>query len=151
MTEVTLAWFLYYEAVNGDRRSQTWVTMSTIPGIGRRAHRIRQRRSGDDAARSRRRSFRVERSPVRHQASACAARARFTRDPPCDFAGAEKTLRLEAGTEPSELYPLADQVHEPDEMAASVSSGSFLTAGMVVCPCSMRTLAAIATGKLIRC
>ena len=61
--------------------------------------------------------------------------------------GAEKTLRLEAGTEPSELYPLADHVHEPDEMAASVSSGSFLTDGMVVCPCSMRTLAAIATGN----
>lgn len=61
--------------------------------------------------------------------------------------GAEKTLRLEAGMELCELYPLADHVHEPGEMAASISSGSFLTAGMVVCPCSMRTLAAIATGN----
>ena len=61
--------------------------------------------------------------------------------------GAEKTLRLEAGTEPSQLYPLADHVHERDEMAASFSSGSFITDGMVVCPCSMRTLAAIATGN----
>ena len=61
--------------------------------------------------------------------------------------GAEKTVRLETATEPSELYPLADHVHEPDEMAASISSGSFLTDGMVVCPCSIRTLAAIATGN----
>jgi polyprenyl P-hydroxybenzoate/phenylacrylic acid decarboxylase-like protein len=61
--------------------------------------------------------------------------------------GAEKTLRLEVGIEPSELYPLADHVHEPDEMAASISSGSFLTDGMVICPCSMRSLAAVATGN----
>jgi polyprenyl P-hydroxybenzoate/phenylacrylic acid decarboxylase-like protein len=61
--------------------------------------------------------------------------------------GAERTLRLEAAMEPSELYPLADHVHEPEQMGASIASGSFLTAGMVVCPCSMRTLAAIATGN----
>lgn len=61
--------------------------------------------------------------------------------------GAEKTLRLEAGLQPSDLRGLADYVHEPDDMAAPVSSGSFRTAAMVVCPCSMRTLAAIASGN----
>lgn len=42
---------------------------------------------------------------------------------------------------------LADYVHRPDDLGASISSGSFLTAGMVVVPCSMRTLAAIASGN----
>lgn len=61
--------------------------------------------------------------------------------------GAEETLRIDAGVEASELYPLADHVHEPDDMAAAIASGSFLTDGMVVCPCSTRSLAAIATGN----
>ncbi|MEZ5290003.1 MAG: UbiX family flavin prenyltransferase [Vicinamibacterales bacterium] len=42
---------------------------------------------------------------------------------------------------------LADQVHGVDDFGASISSGSFLTRGMVVAPCSMRTLAAISTGS----
>jgi 4-hydroxy-3-polyprenylbenzoate decarboxylase len=42
---------------------------------------------------------------------------------------------------------LATVVHSPDDFGASISSGSFLTRGMVVAPCSMRTLAAIATGN----
>ena len=37
-------------------------------------------------------------------------------------------------------------VHDPGDLAASISSGSFLTMGMVVVPCSMHTLAAIAHG-----
>lgn len=41
---------------------------------------------------------------------------------------------------------LATEVHSPDDFGASISSGSFLTRGMVVAPCSMRTLAAISTG-----
>lgn len=41
---------------------------------------------------------------------------------------------------------LADVVHEPRNLAASIASGSFLTRGMVVAPCSMRTLASVATG-----
>jgi polyprenyl P-hydroxybenzoate/phenylacrylic acid decarboxylase-like protein len=61
--------------------------------------------------------------------------------------GAEKTLWLEAGIKPSDLYPLADHVHDRDDMAASISSGSFRTDGMAICPCSMRTLAAISTGN----
>ena len=42
---------------------------------------------------------------------------------------------------------LATEVHSPDDFGASISSGSFLTRGMVVAPCSMRTLAAISTGS----
>jgi polyprenyl P-hydroxybenzoate/phenylacrylic acid decarboxylase-like protein len=60
--------------------------------------------------------------------------------------GADATIRLEAEMEPQEVCALADQIYDPSNMAASISSGSFQTAGMVVCPCSMRTLAAIATG-----
>ena len=41
---------------------------------------------------------------------------------------------------------LADVVHQPGNLAASIASGSFLTRGMVVAPCSMRTLASVATG-----
>jgi flavin prenyltransferase len=42
---------------------------------------------------------------------------------------------------------LATAVHPVDDLGAAISSGSFLTSGMVVAPCSMRTLAAISTGS----
>ena len=41
---------------------------------------------------------------------------------------------------------LADVVHNPRDIGASVASGSFVTDGMVVAPCSMKTLASIALG-----
>lgn len=44
------------------------------------------------------------------------------------------------------LESLADHVHKPSDIGAAISSGSFLTMGMIVAPCSMRTLAEIATG-----
>lgn len=61
--------------------------------------------------------------------------------------GARRSLRLEAGADPDQVAKLADVVHDPRDLAATVSSGSFLTEGMVVMPCSMRSLAAIATGN----
>ena len=42
---------------------------------------------------------------------------------------------------------LATEVHSPEDLGASISSGSFVTRGMVVAPCSMRTLAAVSTGS----
>ena len=56
------------------------------------------------------------------------------------------TIELEAGLDPAEVAQLADVVYDPRDVAASISSGSFITLGMVVAPCSMKTLAAIAHG-----
>ncbi len=46
----------------------------------------------------------------------------------------------------SELRALADVVHAAGDLAAPLSSGSFRTLGMIVAPCSVKTLAEIATG-----
>jgi polyprenyl P-hydroxybenzoate/phenylacrylic acid decarboxylase-like protein len=51
---------------------------------------------------------------------------------------------LDAGVD--DVMALADVTYEPGDFAAAVSSGSFKTAGMVIMPCSMRTLASIASG-----
>jgi polyprenyl P-hydroxybenzoate/phenylacrylic acid decarboxylase-like protein len=59
---------------------------------------------------------------------------------------AHRTIELETNLSASDVEQLADVVYRSDDFAASVSSGSFITAGMVVAPCSMGTLAAIAHG-----
>ena len=61
-------------------------------------------------------------------------------------ASAHRTIEVETSLTAADVEALADVVHAPGDFAASVSSGSFLTAGMVVAPCSMGTLAAIAHG-----
>jgi polyprenyl P-hydroxybenzoate/phenylacrylic acid decarboxylase-like protein len=61
--------------------------------------------------------------------------------------GARLSIKHELDIDPDAIAELADVVHDPRNLAASVSSGSFPTLGMVVMPCSMRTLAAIATGN----
>lgn len=45
-----------------------------------------------------------------------------------------------------DVHPLADVVHSVRDVGASIASGSFSTAGMIVAPCSMKTLASIAHG-----
>ena len=59
---------------------------------------------------------------------------------------AQRTLELEVGTTGAAVRELADVVYDPGDYAAAVSSGSFRTMGMVVAPCSMSTLGAIASG-----
>jgi flavin prenyltransferase len=58
--------------------------------------------------------------------------------------GAEITMQLEAGLSAAAVKELADVVHDPGNLAASISSGSFRVMGMVVIPCSMKSLAQIA-------
>lgn len=59
---------------------------------------------------------------------------------------AERTLAEEVGPSAFErLERFAARRHANDDIAASIASGSFRTAGMIVAPCSIRTLSAIAT------
>jgi flavin prenyltransferase len=58
--------------------------------------------------------------------------------------GAELTLRLETEKSPADVKALAEIVHNPRNLAASISSGSFPVFGMAVVPCSMKSLAQIA-------
>jgi 4-hydroxy-3-polyprenylbenzoate decarboxylase len=59
---------------------------------------------------------------------------------------AQVTLASETDLRPEDVTRLADIVHPANDVAATISSGSFRTMGMVVAPCSMRSLAEIATG-----
>ena len=59
---------------------------------------------------------------------------------------AEVTLALETDMKPADLRDLAEFVHGIGDMAAPISSGSFQTLGMIVAPCSVRSMAEIATG-----
>ncbi|MEQ9463759.1 MAG: UbiX family flavin prenyltransferase [Haliea sp.] len=59
---------------------------------------------------------------------------------------AELTLHYEMDLSSDEVKALATKVHPIRNVGASIASGSFRTAGMLVAPCSIRSMAEIATG-----
>ena len=67
---------------------------------------------------------------------------------------AKRTIGLETGWKVEDVEALASRVHDFTNIGSSIASGSFKTRGMVVIPCSMKTLSAIAysfnTNLLIR-
>ena len=60
--------------------------------------------------------------------------------------GAAKNFECETKLNIEDVKALADVVHDNKNMAASISSGSFKTDGMIIMPCSMKTVAGIASG-----
>ncbi len=59
---------------------------------------------------------------------------------------AARTLACETSLRLEDLTALASFTYDPRDMAASIASGSFYTDGMIVMPCSMKTLAGIVSG-----
>ncbi len=59
-------------------------------------------------------------------------------------ASARRTIELETEMSAGDFESLADVSHRDDDLAAAVSSGSFVTDGMLVIPCSMKSASAIA-------
>ncbi len=59
---------------------------------------------------------------------------------------AEMTLLYETDFKPKDVRALADHYHAMPNVGASISSGSFRTMGMIIVPCSVRTMGEIASG-----
>jgi 4-hydroxy-3-polyprenylbenzoate decarboxylase len=59
---------------------------------------------------------------------------------------AEMTLALETDLKPADLRARAEFAHAIGDMAAPIASGSFRTMGMIIAPCSVRSMSEIATG-----
>lgn len=60
--------------------------------------------------------------------------------------GARKTIEAETSITLNELKRLADWNYENDDFAAGIASGSFRSEGMIIVPCSMKTVSGIANG-----
>lgn len=59
-------------------------------------------------------------------------------------AAARKTIEYEMGKDPQAVAALAHTLYDEKNIAASIASGTYVTNGMVVAPCSIKTLSAIA-------
>ncbi|MGA4787174.1 UbiX family flavin prenyltransferase [Nocardia sp. AB354] len=59
-------------------------------------------------------------------------------------AAGQQTRQYETELSAKDLAAMADVVYRPSDIGAAIASGSFRTAGMLVAPCSIRTLSAIA-------
>lgn len=57
--------------------------------------------------------------------------------------GASVNIRIETDHDVDEIRAMADVVHHPDNLASTLSSGSFKTDGMIVVPCSIKSLSGI--------
>ncbi|MCL2122597.1 MAG: UbiX family flavin prenyltransferase [Desulfovibrionaceae bacterium] len=60
--------------------------------------------------------------------------------------GAERALHCETDLTPDALRALALCSHDPEDVGAAVASGTFRTEGMIIVPCSMKSLAGISCG-----
>ncbi len=61
--------------------------------------------------------------------------------------GARATIAYETSYDPDDVLAMADVVYEQTEMGAAIASGTFPTAGMVIFPCSIKTLSHVATSN----
>ncbi|MGI9342322.1 MAG: UbiX family flavin prenyltransferase [Gammaproteobacteria bacterium] len=57
--------------------------------------------------------------------------------------GAKLNIALETGYQAKEVEDMADVVHSDQNLAATIASGSYQTDGMVIAPCSMKTLSGV--------
>jgi 4-hydroxy-3-polyprenylbenzoate decarboxylase len=57
---------------------------------------------------------------------------------------AAKTIEYEMGRNPKSITALADRVYDERDIASAIASGTFVTDGMVIAPCSIKTLSAVA-------
>ena len=64
----------------------------------------------------------------------------------CMSKAAELTLSYELDLRAAEVKALAHKAYAPGDVGAAIASGSFRTRGMIIAPCSIRTMAEIATG-----
>ena len=56
------------------------------------------------------------------------------------------TIKYEMDVKPQDFYDLADHHYAPDDIGAAIASGSYRTDGMIVAPCSIKSLSEIANG-----